>query len=86
MDDSEADIPLQIPLSPVHTSLAYSLLPRLRNQVDILLFNPPYVPTGDVELGLAQDSAEISGAWAGGLDGMEVTNLLLENVEVGASL
>ncbi|KAG8932148.1 S-adenosylmethionine-dependent methyltransferase [Tulasnella sp. 418] len=69
-----------VPLSPVLTSLTQSLLPRLKSKVDILLFNPPYVPTEHEELASAQVDSGISGAWAGGSDGMELTNLLLDNV------
>ncbi len=37
---------------------------------DIVLFNPPYVPTESREL---KDAASgISAAWAGGIDGREV--------------
>lgn len=64
----------------------------------MLLFNPPYVPTSNEEADLAQSSPEhsislesrsasstlgpIAGAWAGGEDGMNVTNILLDQVEV----
>ncbi len=46
---------------------------RLRGQVDVLLFNPPYVPTGPEELG----HADLRAAWAGGPDGMAVTRRFL---------
>jgi len=72
----------QVPLHPVRTSLVQSLQERLSHQVDILIFNPPYVPTDDVEAALAQDSQDISGAWAGGIDGMYLTNVLLKQVDV----
>ncbi|KAG6371668.1 hypothetical protein JVT61DRAFT_9383 [Boletus reticuloceps] len=55
---------------------------RLRRSVDIILFNPPYVPTDREESVHAQGSAGIAGSWAGGLDGMEVTNRFLDNVGV----
>lgn len=58
------------------------MLTRLRHCVDIILFNPPYVPTDHGESFHAQGSAGIAGSWAGGLDGMEVTNRFLDNVEV----
>lgn len=68
--------------------------------VDILIFNPPYVPTGEVPQALgnpraaiAENSVErdehtkfdedanlISLSYAGGADGMEVTNRLLEQL------
>ncbi|KAH6917440.1 methylase, partial [Coprinopsis sp. MPI-PUGE-AT-0042] len=55
--------------SPLHS--------RLNGKVDVLLFNPPYVPTSFEEAKYAQDSHTIDGAWAGGFDGMQVTNYFL---------
>lgn len=55
---------------------------RLRHQVDIVLFNPPYVPTEYEEAQMAQQAGSISGAWAGGYDGMQVTDTFLEIIEV----
>lgn len=55
---------------------------RLRHLVDIILFNPPYVPTDTEEILSAQNDCGISGSWAGGADGMEITNRLLRDVEV----
>lgn len=49
--------------------------------MDLLLFNPPYVPTVEEEAANAQHHADIAGAWAGGEDGMQVTNELLGLVE-----
>ena len=63
-------------------SLAGPLRARLAHAVDILLFNPPYVPTETDEADTAQQDADIAGAWAGGQDGMEVTDILLDQVEV----
>lgn len=57
----------------VQTDLVASLIPRLAGAIDLLLFNPPYVPTPDEEVqrqGIAQ-------AWAGGVDGRRVTDRLL---------
>lgn len=59
---------------------------RLKHAVDILIFNPPYVPTNDDEVDDAQQGANIQGAWAGGKDGMQVTDVLLDQVEVSGSL
>jgi release factor glutamine methyltransferase len=50
--------------------------------IDILLFNPPYVPTDSEEALSGQDDANISSAWAGGEDGMQITESLLRNVKV----
>ncbi|POS84179.1 hypothetical protein EPUL_003318 [Erysiphe pulchra] len=63
--------------------LTKSLKPK---QVDLLLFNPPYVPTPELpklptEDGVAivsNDSYLLSLSFSGGYDGMETTNRLLE--------
>jgi hypothetical protein len=47
------------------------------------MFNPPYVPTYDEEVDAAQRNAGISGSWAGGADGMQVTDAFLRQVDVG---
>lgn len=55
---------------------------RVKHGVDILMFNPPYVPTDNMESEDAQEGKDIRGAWAGGMHGMQVTDLLLERVNV----
>ncbi|PVH88631.1 hypothetical protein DL98DRAFT_202647 [Cadophora sp. DSE1049] len=60
-------------------------------QVDVLVFNPPYVPTLElpqmpVEFASQvttydDDSKLLSLSYAGGLDGMETTHRLLENLD-----
>lgn len=50
--------------------------------VDIILFNPPYVPTSSDEAEDAQEARTIEGSWAGGFNGMELTNIFLKRVEV----
>lgn len=67
-------------LEVVRTDLAGALGGRLRGKVDVLIFNPPYVPTPSEEVG----SGDIEAAWAGGVDGREVIDRLLP--EVGALL
>lgn len=69
-------------LSPIITDLTDSLLPRCHHAVDLLVFNPPYVETISEEVEAAQKDEErlIEKSWAGGADGMEVTNRLLEQV------
>ncbi|KDQ54884.1 hypothetical protein JAAARDRAFT_352675 [Jaapia argillacea MUCL 33604] len=71
----------KIPLEPVQCSLTAPLLPRLSHSVDVLLFNPPYVPTFREEAEDAQGHRGIQGAWAGGAAGMEVTQHLLDIVQ-----
>lgn len=63
-------------------SLCDSIMQRLSQRVDVLVFNPPYVPTLSEEAGYAQQSRGIQGAWAGGLRGMEVTDQVLDLVGV----
>ena len=60
----------------VATDLLSSLDGRLAGKVDVLLFNPPYVPTPAGELG----SRGIEAAWAGGDRGREVIDLVLPQV------
>lgn len=58
---------------------------RLSHKIDVIMFNPPYVPTSEEEAVVAQSSRDIGGAWAGGSDGMLVTNVLLQRIEVPLS-
>ncbi|XP_071956315.1 methyltransferase N6AMT1-like isoform X2 [Antedon mediterranea] len=57
----------------IQMDLATSFLPRLHGQVDLILFNPPYVVTPSQEVGIS----DITSSWAGGVNGMEVTNRFL---------
>jgi release factor glutamine methyltransferase len=66
----------------MRASLASCFLQRSSGLVDILLFNPPYVPTDSVEALSGQDDGDISSAWAGGEDGMQITENLLRKVQV----
>lgn len=57
---------------PIHVSVM-DLLSALRpGIVDILVFNPPYVPTSPEELLEAGDARDLSAAWAGGVRGRQV--------------
>eukprot|EP00741_Cyanophora_paradoxa_P002846 tig00000640_g2762.t1 len=62
-----------VPVELVRTDLVAALETRLRGRVDVLVFNPPYVPTESSEVG----TPDISAAWAGGFDGREVIDRLL---------
>ena len=48
-------------------------LSGLFNKVDLLIFNPPYVPTKSEEIA----SSGIEASWAGGIDGREVIDKFL---------
>ena len=62
--------------------------PLRRNLVDVLVFNPPYVPTSDVpsligEEGTTrfdEESRLLALTYAGGADGMEVTRRVLDGL------
>lgn len=59
------------------------MLHRLKRcKVDVLLFNPPYVPTEEQEESDGQVQADLSAAWAGGTQGMNSTEMLLQAVPV----
>ena len=52
---------------------------RLSLQVDVIIFNPPYVVTPSEEI---EAKEWIVKSWAGGQDGREVTNLVLPLIKV----
>lgn len=47
---------------------------------DIILFNPPYVPTDDDELSRALNTHDISASWAGGSSGRYVIDKFLDSL------
>ena len=60
----------------VQCDLASQLLDRLEGKVDVLIFNPPYVPTPDDEVG----SSGIEASWAGGTNGRVVLDRALPQI------
>ena len=60
----------------LETDLAESLLPDHRGTIDVLLFNPPYVPTEDSEI----SGNGIAISWAGGRDGRVVVDRALPQI------
>jgi len=50
---------------------------RLGGLVDVLIFNPPYVPTPSEEIGVLP----LPASWAGGVNGMEVLTPVLESLD-----
>ena len=54
-----------------------AVLPRIRHKVDLLIFNPPYVPTPPEEM----NRVDIYASWAGGEDGREIIDRFLPTVE-----
>lgn len=65
----------------VRSSLLTGLQQRIKGKVDVLLFNPPYVPTEEEEESFAQRKADIEGAWAGGWTGTKlVDSMIADNI------
>jgi len=61
-----------------HCDLATPLLDSLHEKVDVLIFNPPYVPTSDDEVG----STGIEASWAGGKNGRTVLDRALPQISM----
>jgi len=58
------------------TDIAAALHHRLRHQVDVLVCNPPYVPSLPEEVG----GSRLSASWAGGFRGREIIDRMLPQV------
>ncbi|WWC66988.1 uncharacterized protein I206_100895 [Kwoniella pini CBS 10737] len=69
-----------ITLNPISCHLLNPLTNRLKGKIDILLFNPPYVPTDSTELQDTQELRDIGGSWAGGNNGMIITDVILDQL------
>lgn len=65
-------------INTIQSDFGTGFLPRLYHQIDILLFNFPYVPTPTEEVFDPQhyesnrNAAGLQASWAGGVDGREV--------------
>lgn len=68
----------QINVQVIRTNLAESLVDRLQNKVDLLIFNPPYVPTNSDETKTVA-SNQIQLSWAGGRHGRQIIDRFLIN-------
>lgn len=66
-------------LDVINTNLLDGI--RLYKSIDILIFNPPYVPTYTEEVILSQSSKHLSSAWSGGNYGMDLTNKVLSDLD-----
>ena len=62
----------------VQTSFCDALVDKLASRVDVLIFNPPYVPTDSEEV----QGNGIEAAWAGGIDGREVIDKFIGKIDV----
>lgn len=65
-------------MDAVLTDLVTAIQPAMNNKIDLLLFNPPYVPTPSEEI--AGNGIEVS--WAGGDRGREVIDRFLPRIKV----
>lgn len=54
---------------------------RAAGLIDVLLFNPPYVPTTEEEEAIAQREGALAGSWAGGSMGTNLLNDLITSVD-----
>jgi len=70
----------EVMLDPIQCDLLRPFLARMAGQVDVLVFNPPYVETLDEESTEAQASKDLLSALSGGLSGMRITTEVLAQV------
>lgn len=68
----------QVDVQVVRTNLAESLFHRLEESVDLLIFNPPYVPTTNEEV---EEGAlnQLYLSWAGGHHGRRLTDIFVHS-------
>lgn len=62
----------------IRSNLADGLVDSLENQVDLLVFNPPYVPTEELETKTTSNN-QINLSWAGGDSGRFITDTFLKH-------
>lgn len=55
-------------------------LEKIEGKIDILIFNPPYVPCTDEEMEHALKFKDSTAAWAGGLHGREIIDRVIPKV------
>ncbi|KAJ2894541.1 HemK methyltransferase member 2 [Coemansia aciculifera] len=74
--ETVAKAPSESVFDQCRTRFVQGLDSRLRGNIDVLVFNPPYVVTPSAEV----DSTIEAAAWAGGVRGREVLDLLIPQV------
>ena len=62
----------------IQCDFAAPLRKRVEGKIDVLIFNPPYVPTPNDEVG----GNDIAASWAGGDDGRVVIDRFLPNIPI----
>jgi len=74
----------EVDVEVINCDLLNCLEKRLKGKIDVLLFNPPYVPTSEEEFQTSLSISEktiLSATWSGGINGMEVTSRILPKVK-----
>ena len=54
----------------IQTNFADAINYRMKESIDLIIFNPPYVVTSEQELKNAQKKKDLEAAWAGGTNGL----------------
>jgi len=71
-------------LETIQCDLATPLLSEFRNKIDVIIFNPPYVPTPDEEVVLESTNTTtvggIEASWAGGERGRRVIDRAIPQI------
>ncbi|EFC46644.1 predicted protein [Naegleria gruberi] len=71
--------PQQVPIccDVVLTDFHSAFKQRMKNKIDLLIFNPPYVPSEQYEMG----HNDVRAAYAGGIDGREVIDKFIPMIK-----